>query len=187
MNTLFKGTMTMKRYAIVAALAMVGGACGSSSPSAPSAPPNTIVFTAALAFANEIPTLPTSNVDVNARGTATVTFNLTRDSAGTITAATVGFVYNVTGFPAGTILRGTHVHEGGPTVSGGVKIDSGLGAANPITLGDGTMNNITFASTTFPDGLGLINAIIANPNGYYFNVHSGVNPGGAIRGQLVKQ
>jgi hypothetical protein len=140
-----------------------------------------------LAFANEIPTLPTSNVDVNARGTATVTFNLTRDSAGTITAATVGFVYNVTGFPAGTILRGTHVHEGGPTVSGGIKIDSGLGAANPITLGDGTMNNITFASTTFPDGLGLINAIIANPNGYYFNVHSGVNPGGAIRGQLVKQ
>jgi hypothetical protein len=178
----------MKRYAIIAAAGILAAACGSKSPTTPSnTQPNTIVFTAALAFANEIPTIPTSNADANARGTATVTFNLTRDTAGTITAATVGFVYSVSGFPAGTILRGTHVHEGGPAVSGGVKIDSGLGAANPITLADGTMNNISFPTTTFADGLPLINQIIANPNGYYFNVHSGVNPGGAIRGQLVKQ
>ena len=128
------------------------------------------------------------DADTNARGTATITFNLTRDSAGTITAASVNYVYNVSAFPAGTILRGTHIHEGGPTIAGGVKIDSGLSAANPITLATGDMNNITFSNlTNFPDGLGLINAIIANPNGYYFNVHSGVNPGGAVRAQLVKQ
>jgi Cu/Zn superoxide dismutase len=177
----------MKRYAIIAAAGILAAACG-SSPSAPSAPPNTIVFTAALAFANEVPTLPSSNADANARGTATVTFNLTRDSAGTITAATVNYVYSLSGFPPGTIIRATHIHEGGPAVPGGVVIDSGLTAANPITLADGSMNNITFSNlTNFVGGLTLINQIIANPNGYYFNVHSALNPGGAVRGQLVKQ
>jgi len=174
----------MKRYAIITAMGILAAACGSSSPTTPT-PANTIVFTAALSAANEVP--PITNADQNARGTATVTFNLTRDSAGTITAATVNFVYNVTGFPAGTVLRATHVHEGGPSVPGGVKIDSLLGPATAITLPDGTMNNITFSNATFPDGLTLINQIIANPNGYYFNVHSNLNPGGAVRGQLVKQ
>lgn len=175
----------MKRYAIMAAAGILAAACGSKSPTTPTTQPNTIVFTAALSAANENP--PITNADQNARGTATITFNLTRDSAGTITAATVNFVYNVTGFPAGTVLRATHVHEGGPAVNGGVKIDSLLSAANAITLADGTMNNITFSNATFPDGLTLINQVIANPNGYYFNVHSNLNPGGAVRGQLVKQ
>ena len=29
--------------------------------------------------------------------------------------------------------------------------------------------------------------IVANPAGFYFNVHTAINPGGAVRGQLVKQ
>ena len=177
----------MKRYAIIAAAGILAAACGSSSPSSPSnTQPNTIVFTAALNAANEVP--PITNADAGARGTATVTFNLTRDSAGTITAATVNYVYSLSGFPAGTGIRATHIHEGGPAIPGGVVIDSGLTAANAITLADGSMNNITFSNlTNFVGGLTLINQIIAKPNGYYFNVHSNLNPGGAVRGQLVKQ
>jgi hypothetical protein len=32
-----------------------------------------------------------------------------------------------------------------------------------------------------------INAIVANPAGFYFNVHTTLNPGGAVRGQLSAQ
>jgi hypothetical protein len=177
----------MKRYAIVAAMTLLGAACGSSPSSPSNTQPNTIVFTAALSAANEVP--PITNADANARGNATITFNLTRDSAGTITAASVNYVYSLSGFPAGTQIRATHIHEGGPAVAGGVKIDSGLTAANAISLTDGTANNITFSNLTNfgADGLPLITQIINNPNGYYFNVHSNLNPGGAVRGQLVKQ
>lgn len=176
----------MKRHAMLAAVLILAAGCGSKSPAAPSAPPNTITFTAALNAANEVP--PITNADANARGTATITFNLTRDTTGTITAASVNFVYSLSGFPAGTVIRLTHIHTGGPSVAGGVVIDSGLSAANQITLADGTMNNITFSNlTNFIGGIGLIQQIIDNPNGYYFNVHSALNPGGAVRGQLVKQ
>ena len=32
-----------------------------------------------------------------------------------------------------------------------------------------------------------INSIVANPAGFYFNVHSTLNPGGVVRGQLRAQ
>jgi hypothetical protein len=175
----------MKRYAIIAAAGILAAACGSSPSSPSNTQPNTIVFTAALAFANEVPTLPASNADANARGNGTFTLNLTRDGAGAITDATGTFVYSLSGFPAGTVIRATHIHEGGPAVPGNVVIDTGLTAATAITLADGTLTNQTFANRAV--GATLANQIIANPNGYYFNVHSGVNPGGAVRAQLVRQ
>jgi len=179
----------MKRYAMMAGAVLLATACGSSSPTTPTAPANTVVFTAALAAANEVPAI--TNADANAKGTATITFNLTRDAAGTITAAVANFVYSLNSFPAGTQIRLSHIHLGGPTVSGGVVWDTGLTAANPITLADGTLTNQTFSNNTLV-AAGLTTAtlaqqIIDNPNAYYFNVHSAVNPGGAVRGQLVRQ
>lgn len=177
----------MKRYLLVG-IAILAAACGSSSPSSPSnTQPNTIVFTAAMSADQETP--PITNADQPAKGNATITFHLTRDGSGTITAATVDFVYSLNSFPAGTPIILTHIHEGGPTIKGNVKIDSGLTAANAITLANGSQSNITFNGLTNfgSDGLPLIQKIIDNPNGYYFNVHSQLNPGGAVRGQLVRQ
>ena len=175
----------MKRYAIIAAAGILAAACGSSSPSSPTnTQPNTIVFTAALSSQNEVP--PITNADANARGVGTFTLNLTRDASGTITDATGTFVYNLNSFPAGTLIRATHIHEGGPAIGNGtVVIDTGLTAATGITLADGTLTGQTFANRPVPATLAT--QIIANPNGYYFNVHSGVNPGGAVRAQLVRQ
>jgi hypothetical protein len=180
----------MKRYLLVG-MTVLAAACGSSSPSSPSnSQPNTIVFTAALSAANETP--PITNADQNAKGNASITFHLTRDSAGVITAATVDFVYSLNGFPSGTQIILTHIHEGGPSIPGPVKINSGLTAANAIVLADGSTNNITFNGLTGAgafgaEGLPIIQRVIDNPNGFYFNVHSTVNPGGAVRGQLVRQ
>jgi|tagenome__1003787_1003787.scaffolds.fasta_scaffold20152171_1 hypothetical protein len=174
----------MKRYVLIG-IAVLAAGCGSSSPSSPSnTQPNTIVFNAALSAANEVP--PITNADANGRGTGTFTLNLTRDASGTITAATGTFVYNLSGFPAGTTVRATHIHEGGPGIGNGtVVIDTGLTAATGFTLTDGTIGNQTFANRDV--SVTLANQIIANPNGYYFNVHTGLNPGGAVRAQLVKQ
>ena len=173
----------MKRYAILAAAGILAAACGSSSPSSPSGQPNTIVFTAALSAQNEVP--PITNADTNARGIGTFTLNLTRDSSGNITDGSGTFVYNLTGFPAGTQIRLTHIHEGGPGVNGGIVVDTGLTPANPITLVDGTLTGQTFSNR--PVGAALAQRIIDNPNGFYFNVHSVLNPGGAVRAQLVRQ
>jgi CHRD domain-containing protein len=179
----------MKRYAMMAGAVLLATACGSSSPAAPSAPSNTVVFTAALSAANEVPAI--TNADANGRGTATITFNLTRDGAGTITAATANFVYSLTGFPAGTQVRLSHIHVGGPTVVGGVVWDTTLTPANAISLADGTLTNQTFSNNTAVGSTTttgeLAKQIIDNPAGYYFNVHTALNPGGAVRGQLVRQ
>jgi hypothetical protein len=186
---MFRG-ITMKRYVMMAGAVLVATACGSSSPSGPSnSQPNTVVFTAALSAANEVPAI--TNVDANGRGTATITMNLTRDSAGTITAATSTFVYSLSGFPPGTVVRASHIHTGGPTVSGAVVWDTTLTAANAITLADGTLNNQTFSNNTAVSSgfttASLAQQIIDNPGAWYFNVHTAVNPGGAVRGQLVRQ
>lgn len=173
----------MKRYAMLASVLVLMAGCGSDSPAAPTPPPNTIVFTAALSAANENP--PIANADANGRGTGTFTLNLTRDAGGNITDATGTFVYSLTGLPAGTQVRLTHIHEGGPAVNGNVVVDTGLTAANPITLADGTLTNQTFSNRALTAT--LANQIIANPNGYYFNVHTVLNPGGAVRAQLVRQ
>ena len=55
--------------------------------------------------------------------------NLTRDAAGAITGATWNFVFDVTGFPAGTSIILTHIHDGAPSINGPVVVNSGLSAA----------------------------------------------------------
>jgi hypothetical protein len=170
----------MKRIALLAVLTAVA-ACGSDSPTNPTSGP--IVFTAALSAANEVP--PITNADANGRGTATITLTAPRDSSGAVTGAgTMNFVIQLTGFPAGTVVRAAHIHPGEAGKNGSPLVDTKLTAANPVTLADGT-GTLTFSNIDVSQTDGQ--AIATNPAGFYFNAHTALNTGGAVRGQLVKQ
>lgn len=159
-------------------VAFVAAGCGSSA-IAPS--PNQPAFTAELKTSNEVP--PITNAEQGGSGFANVVFNTTTDAAGNVTAATVTFVATYTGFPAGTPINLTHIHLGAAGVNGGVLINSGLTAATPLVLTSGS-GTLTTDRITVPPA--LAQAIIANPAGYYFNSHTTLNPGGVVRGQLVR-
>jgi hypothetical protein len=176
----------MKRYGAIACAAILLAACGSSTQPTPTpvTPPNTVIFTAQLSAANEVP--PVTNAEQNGRGNVTITFNLTRDGAGAITGGNASFVYNLSGFPAGSTLTASHIHNGAAGVAAGVFLGTGQTAASGFTTdGTGNANNVTFTNVQITP-VGVAQAVIDNPAGHYFNVHTTLNGGGAVRGQLVR-
>jgi hypothetical protein len=159
-------------------LAAVG--CG-DNPTTPT-PPADPKFTATLLPGNEAPT-PTTNADASGSGTVTITMHNTKDAAGNITASTADFTVTLTGFPAGTTLTGAHIHPGAAGVAGSVIWNLGL-TSGEFVLANGA---VTFTkSAVTPNDVATAQGILNNPAGFYFNVHTTINTGGAVRGQLVK-
>lgn len=174
----------MKRFVALAAFAMLAAACGDDNGS-PTGPSNTgpLVFTSQLSAANEVP--PVTNAESGGRGTATITINVPRDNSGTPTdGGTVNISVQLSGFPAGTPAVAAHIHTGAAGQTGSPIVHTGLSPATAIVMGDGsgalTFTNIQINQTVATN-------IMNNPGGFYFNVHTPLNPGGAVRGQLVRQ
>jgi hypothetical protein len=172
---------------LIAGFTVLAVGCGSKTPTTPSTNPNQVKFTATLLPSNETPNAIT-NADSTGRGTANITLNLTKDTAGAITAATADFSMDLNSFPAGTTITGAHIHPGAAGGSGGVLVSMGL-ASGEIVLVNGTQTAITKTGQTGGGNLtpAVAQDIINNPSQYYFNVHTTLNTGGAARGQLVKQ
>ena len=173
----------MKRLSLlVVVLGVLVSACGSSSSTSPTTPTNP-TFTANLLPVNEVPSV--TGAEATGTGNATVTIVTTKDSAGNVTAATATFVVNLSGFPPNTPINISHIHEAASGVNGSVVVNSGLTAGtvvlNPSGSGTFTAANLTITPVD------VANRILANPAGFYFNVHSTLNPGGVARGQLVRQ
>jgi len=165
----------MKKLVIVACLAAAG--CGEDTPTGPTT--TNAVFNVALSAANEVP--PISNAEAGATGTATITFTITRDTAGTITAATVDFSVTLANFPAGSVARLAHIHTAAAGVTGAVLVDTGLSPSAAVAMPNGT-GSFSFTGVAIsPENA---TAVLLNPAGYYFNVHSVLNPSGVVRGQL---
>ncbi len=65
----------------------------------------------------------------------------------------------------------------------GIFVDTGLLAANAIPTPGGSAT-INFEQVMIRQS--QASAVLANPAGHYFNMHTPLNGGGAIRGQLVR-
>jgi hypothetical protein len=154
-------------------------ACGSESPTSPS-PSSTERFTATLLPANEVP--PIANSEAGGSATATITFNVTKDSAGQATAASMDVSVTAVGFPNGTTLTSAHIHPGAAGSNGGVFVSLGL-TAGEVTFPSG---GGSFTKTGIALTVDQTNAILANPSGFYLNIHTALNPNGVARGQLTR-
>jgi hypothetical protein len=141
----------------------------------------TVVFTAQLLSGNEVP--PIANAEAGANGTVIITFTLTR-SGGVITAASATFEFIVNNLQPNSVVILAHIHRGVAGVNGPIVVDSGLSPATPIPAVNGT---VTFSRSGLALSPSLAQEIINNPSGFYFNVHTVLNPGGVVRGQLVPQ
>ena len=171
-----------RRYAMFAlALTIGAAACDDDNPTGPSNS-GPVVFTVELRASNEVPAI--TNAESGAAGTATITFNVPRDGSGNPTdAGTWNVQAVVSGFTNDSFIRAAHIHNGPAGATAGIFVDTRLTAANQIPLpgGSGTIN---FEGVQITQSQAA--AVLANPAGHYFNMHSPLNPGGAVRGQLVR-
>jgi hypothetical protein len=172
----------MKRLAIALVGVLLAAGCSSSSSSSPSTTnTNAVRFTAALTPAQETP--PIAGTEASGSGTATIDFALTRDASNAITAATVNFQVTMQGFPSTAVVNIAHIHTGAQGVAGPILVNTTVNPGEVVlTNGAGTFTRagLSLSATT-------AQAIIDNPAGFYFNVHTAANPGGVMRAQLVKQ
>ena len=174
----------MKRLTIAVLGVLFAAGCSSSStPSSASTNAATSVkFTATLSPANENP--PIANAESVGSGTAQIEFILSKDGTGAVTGAVVNFSQvTIAGFPASTVVNIAHIHTGTSAQNGAVLVNTTLVAGDVVlTNGAGSFarNNITSLSND------TAQAIINTPSGFYFNVHTTLNPGGVMRGQLVR-
>jgi hypothetical protein len=164
----------MKRLALAAAvtiLAFGAASCGSSS-SNPNTPSDITIFTVQLSALNENPAI--TNAEATARGTAVITINKATQK--------VDFNVSLNSFPAGSAVNIAHIHgPATPSTNAGIVVSTTLSAGTVVlTNGSGTFS----FQQTDPINATIIPQILANPGAFYFNVHTTLNPGGAIRGML---
>ena len=172
----------MKPFVYLCALLVVGSVttgCGDDTLTSPSPDSSSVRLTAALLPSNEVP--PVSGSEASGSGTAALTFNLTKDSNGNVTAATLDVTVTATGFPPGTALTASHIHGGSAGVNGGILVSFGL-AAGEVTFPNGS-GSFTKQGVTMT--IDQANSIMANPGAFYVNIHTAANPVGVARGQLT--
>ena len=170
----------MNRFsALIGGLSILAAGCGYSAPTAPTQEATTTsTFTVPLSPANEVPAV--TNADASGSGTAIIALTVTKDGAGNITSASANFQINVTGFPAGTRVTDAHIHNGPAGSNAGAIVNVGL-TSGELAIANGS-GSITKNGINVPADRAA--AILNNRAGHYFNVHTALNPDGAIRGQL---
>jgi hypothetical protein len=126
-------------------------------PASGTAPPGSALF-AKLDGEHEVP-----DADPDGYGTFSAGFNGTR------------LCYGLQTFKIGTPVA-AHIHQAPIGSNGPIRVTLN----QPTTAPSGASAGCTTLTTT------LANAIKSNPRAYYVNVHTGVFPNGAVRGQLFQ-
>jgi CHRD domain/IPTL-CTERM motif len=132
-----------------------------------------VTFTAQLLASNEVP--PITNADSNAFGQVLVTLDTSNN--------TFRFDWSVNNVASPNIIL-SHIHEAAAGVNGPVRVDSQISPGSPIPAVGGSA---VFSRGNLPGAADVVSRLLANPAGFYFNIHSTLNPGGVVRGQLVRQ
>jgi len=145
---------------------------------------DTAIFTATLLAGNEVPPVTVSGPDQAAAGAVTVTLTFTKDSGGNITSASSRFDWTIAGLPNGEPIILSHIHQGTAAVNGPVVVDSLITPATPVIVSGG---GASFSRSGLATSNSIATQLLANPSGFYFNIHTISSPGGAARGQLVAQ
>jgi CHRD domain-containing protein len=144
---------------------------------------NRLVLRPSMSTANEVPPIP-----LDAEGAALVEIQVTRDIVtGNITSGTVIFDVNYR-FPGPVTLTGLHLHNAAIGVNGPVVIDSGLNGTTRAVANvtRGNIFRIAEIDSTNTTGLAALTGLMSDPTQFYINMHTTVNPGGVIRGQLSR-
>jgi hypothetical protein len=174
----------MKRYiASIVMFIMAGVSAATLIMPAAQAQTETIVFTAILSAASEVAPVVVHPTETGTTGSALVTLTVTR-SGGVITSATARFDATLSGLAANSVIILAHIHEGAAGVNGPIRVDSNISPANPVPVVNGAAS---FTRTGLAVTPAVAQAIIDNPAGWYFNVHTALSPQGVARGQLVRQ
>ncbi|MGC4053888.1 MAG: CHRD domain-containing protein [Paludibaculum sp.] len=140
----------------------------------------TIPYRVNLSSSNEVPAItgdPSTAV-------ATLLVHVTRDASGQIVSGAVDFksVYKLAGTSNITAM---HIHRGAATANGPVVIDSTLSApVADATTGTLALQGPVLASNA--NALTALRDLVTDPTGFYLNMHTTRNPGGEMRGQLMK-
>jgi len=168
-----RSLLSVVLVASVAALVVAGVAGGAPAKKGKPSLSATPVFKLHLKPSQEVP--PIKGLRASAKGH--VTFDLERSSAGAITSGEAIFYFNYS-FPGSVTITGLHVHRGAKGTNGPIVISSSVAS---FTDSDGGGNVTAVVTGTPPETL---QAILDDPRGHYANLHTSVNPGGALRAQL---
>ncbi|CAN5133265.1 hypothetical protein BH09GEM1_BH09GEM1_13880 [soil metagenome] len=164
----------MRSRVILGAVALASiaafAACGSDSTVVVDNTP-VVTYTSQLSAANEKPNPNASTA------TGTATYSLKGN--------TLSFVVTVNGLTGPATA--SHIHVGAASAAGGVIVPFVTGSVQSGNVTAGTID----LSTTVSNGTSTITGdslkVLLNNGNAYTNVHTAANPGGEIRGQIVKQ
>ncbi len=168
----------MSKSVLAIPIILAAGLFGQTPAPTPVQTVETIPLRAILSSANE--SVQPANP---ATGAVTIWLHVVRDSSGNVVSGSVDASVGYT-FTTANSATAMHIHKGATGADGPIVLPFTLARSDVSGTG-----NLPMAQTNFPStavSLDTINAIVADPSQFYFNIHTPDAPAGVMRGQLQR-